>query len=212
MNKKYSTLDNIIKIDNPWVIIIGTISTGKSHVIRELHNYNKKQVLASVVISPQENTFKFYNNFIDNNYIYEEFYNRSILDRILERQKLLINSNYYKTEVIFDCCFSSKCYWPNNNDIKYLFNNKNDHKLTVIMSFRIPHRFPNEIKNKFDYVFILNEYFISTKKKLYELYGSQIFNTYEEFDKIMCYDVETFDCLVLDMINKKYFIYNSHKS
>jgi len=210
MNTKYSKLDNIIKIENPWFIIIGTISTGKTHIIRELHKYNKKQTFASVVISPHEKTYKFYNNFIETNYIYEEFYNSSILDRIFERQKLLINNNNYKTEVIFDCCFSSRCNWLNNDDIKYLFNNKNNHKLTVVMSFRIPHRFPNEIRNKFDYVFILNECFISTKKILYELYGSQIFNTYEEFNKIMNYDMNIFDCLILDMLNKTYFIYNSH--
>jgi hypothetical protein len=211
MIKLYS-LDEIIdkNINNPWFIVIGMIASGKSHIIKEIHKYNKKNVLASVVICPQERLYEFYINFIEDKYIYNQHYDSSILNRILDRQKLLMNTLNYKTEVIFDDSLSANGKWIKNNDIKYLFNNREEHKLTIIMSFKYSMGFDVEMRNKYDYVFLLHEHFHITRKRLYEHYAYKIFDNYEDFDKIMMFELKRFDCLVLDMRNKKYFIYNSN--
>ena len=49
MIKLYS-LDEIIdkNINNPWFIVIGMIASGKSHIIKEIHKYNKKNVLCDI--------------------------------------------------------------------------------------------------------------------------------------------------------------------
>jgi hypothetical protein len=211
---KLSTLDDIIdkNIDNTWFLIIGMIASGKSHIIREIHKYNKSRVFASVVICPQERLFHFYKDFIEDKYIYNQYYESSILNRILERQKLLINNNY-NTEVIFDDSLSANGKWIKNYDIQYLYNNKDDHKLTIIMSFKIAYGIPIEMRNKYDYVFLLDDQFINTRKRMYYHYASNIFNTFEEFNKVMNFEINGgFNSLVLDMRNKKYFIYNSHNN
>ena len=45
--------------------------------------------------------------------------------------------------------------WIKNNDIQYLFNNREEHKLTIIMSFKYSMGFDVEMRNKYDYVFLL---------------------------------------------------------
>jgi hypothetical protein len=61
---KLSSFEEIIdkNISNPWFIVIGMISSGKSHIIREIHKYNKKNILASVAICPPDSSYKFYTN------------------------------------------------------------------------------------------------------------------------------------------------------
>ncbi len=218
-NIKLDKLDNIITIDNPYILIIGMINSGKSNIIKAIHKFNKinnkinNKIIASVAIVNTEMHNSYYKDFIKDRYIYFR-YDNSILPRIFERQKLLIeNDKEYKTELILDCCMSSRGDWTKNEEIKDLFNNKEKHKLTTIVSFSFSLGIPVEMRQTFDYIFLLSEHFISNKKRLFDHYGYYIFNTFEEFDNILINinKMNDYNCLVLDMKNKKYFIYNSHK-
>ena len=168
-NIKLDKLDNIITIENPYILIIGMINSGKSNIIKAIHNNNKN--IATVAIVNTEMHQSFYKDFIKDRYIYFR-YDNSILPRIFERQKLLIeNDKEYKTQLILDNCLSSRGDWAKNEEIKDLFYNKEKHKLTTIVSFSFPLGIPIEMRQKFDYIFILNEHFIAHKKRLFEHYG-----------------------------------------
>jgi hypothetical protein len=209
-NIKLDKLDNIITIENPYILIIGMINSGKSNIIKQIHKYNK--IISSVAVVNTEMHQSFYKDFIKDKYIYFR-YNNSILPRIFERQKLLIKNNKeYKTELILDNCMSARGDWIKNEEIKDLFYNKNKHKLTTIISFSFSLGIPVEIRQTFDYIFLLSEHFSSNRKRLFDHYGYYIFSTFEEFNNIFIKitDNNDYNCIVLDMKNKKYFIYNSH--
>ncbi len=204
-----SKIKDIIKIDSPYILIIGMRASGKSlivkDIVKKLYNYTAK-----IAISKTEELNKFYYDFIEYKYIYDT-YDSNILNRVFERQQLLINDNYH-TAVILDDCMSSKGDWIKNEEIINLFDNKNIHKLKIIMTMQFPLNIPTIMKECFDYVFLLQEHFRPNRKRLYEHYGYHIFISFEEFENIMLEIIKTnhFNCLVLDIKNKKYFIYNSN--
>ncbi len=200
-------LEEILTKENPYILIIGMINSGKSTIIKKIHEYNKYP--ATVVISRNEKLYFFYRNFIDKQYIYNE-YNKSIINKVLERQKLLENKNY-KTELIIDDSLSVRGNWIHDEEIKELFYNKDKYKLTTIITFNISIGLPEEMRNKFDYIFII-DFHILTSKILYKHYGHIIFNTFEEFDSLLKNLVKQnhYNFLVLDLINKKYFVYNAY--
>jgi len=218
-NIKLDKLDNIITIENPYILLIGMINSGKSNIIKKIHKYNKinnkinNNIISSVAVVNTEMHNFFYKDFIKDKYIYFR-YDNSILPRIFERQKLLIENNKeYKTELILDNCMSSRGDWTKNEEIKDLFYNKEKHKLTTILSISFPLGIPVEMRQTFDYIFLLSEHFSSNRKRIFEHYGYNIFSTFEEFDSIFIKIIDNnyYNCLVLDMKNKKYFIYNSRK-
>ena len=158
-NIKLDKLDNIITIDNPYILIIGMINSGKSNIIKAIHKCNKinNKIIAAVVIVNTDIHQSFYKDFIKDRYIYFR-YDTSILPRIFERQKLLIeNDKEYKTELILDNCLSSRGDWTKNEEIKNLFYNKEKHKLTTIVSFSFSLGIPIEMRQTFDYIFLLSE-------------------------------------------------------
>jgi hypothetical protein len=97
-NIKLDKLDNIITIDNPYILIIGMINSGKSNIIKQIHKYNKiynkinNNIISSVAIVNNEIHHSYYKDFINDKYIYFR-YDNSILPRIFERQKLLIEND-----------------------------------------------------------------------------------------------------------------------
>jgi hypothetical protein len=218
---KISKLKEILTLEKPYILILGTVSSGKSHIIREIYkyyNYDNKY-LASVVISSTEKTEGFYKTFVDKKFVYNE-YNINVINNVLKRQTLLINNNNninyininINTILILENCLSSNGKWIHNDEIKELFYNKSNYLLTSVITFRLALNIPIQIRDSFDYIFILNELLISTHKKIYENYAYKVFDTFEEFRKIylhIMYD-KFFNCMVLDIKNKKYFVYNSH--
>jgi hypothetical protein len=215
MSIKLSKLKEILTLENPYILIIGTVSSGKSHIIREIYKYYNNY-FASVVISNTEKTEGFYKTFVDKKFIYNA-YNTNIINNVLQRQKLLINNNKntcisINTLLILENCLSSTGKWIHNDEIKDLFYNKSNYLLTSVITFRFALNIPIEMISCFDYIFILNEILISQHKKIYDVYAYKIFDNFEEFRKIyldIMYD-KFFNCMVLDIKNKKYFVYNSH--
>ncbi len=208
-----SKINDILQIENPYIVIIGMRASGKSLVVRDIINHFNNYP-AKIAISKTERLNTFYSDFIKEKFIYDN-YDSNILNRVFERQQLLINNNntcgYYHTAVILDDCLSSKGDWIKNEEIINLFENKNTHKLTLIQTMQFSLGIPPIMRSCVDYVFLLNEHFRPNRKRLYEHYGYNVFNTFEEFENVMLEIIKTnhFNCLVLDIKNKKYFIYNS---
>ena len=57
-NIKLDKLDNIITIDNPYILIIGMINSGKSNIIKQIHKYNK--IITSIAIVNTEIHHNYY--------------------------------------------------------------------------------------------------------------------------------------------------------
>jgi hypothetical protein len=191
--------------NNPYILIIGSIGFDKSIVIKNI--MDKINAPAKVVVHKVNNNNNYYNNI---NYIYNNYYSQ-LLNTLFERQELLIKDNLdNRTILTLDACLSSRCDWINNDDIKELFNNKDKHKIMLILSMTFPLGIPLNYRETFDYVFLASEDFTNNKKRLYEHYGNYIFNTFEEFNKIFSIITGNYNnYMVLNMKDKKYFIYNT---
>ena len=82
-NIKLDKLDDIITIDNPYILIIGMINSGKSNIIKAIHKSNKinNKIIAAVAIVNTDIHQSFYKDFIKDRYIYFR-YDTSILPRL----------------------------------------------------------------------------------------------------------------------------------
>ena len=71
---------------NPKIAIIGNI--GKSFMIKDLM-YHMKEIPVGIVISPTNKLTKFYDNFISNEFIHNE-YDNHIISNLLNRQRHIL--------------------------------------------------------------------------------------------------------------------------
>ncbi len=202
-------INDILNTNDNYILIIGMRCSGKSIIVRDILTNCYNLYPAKVVISNTEKLNRFHEDFIDKKFIYDK-YESSILNKVFERQKLLIDNNKnHKTVIILDDCLTSRGTWVKNEEIINLFNNKSNHKLTTIFCFQFSLGIPPNMREQFDYVFLVSEDFQPNRKRLYEHYGHYIFDTFEEFDKIYV-DItrkENFNCMVLNIRKKEYYEY-----
>lgn len=81
--------------------------------------------------------------------------------------------------VVFDDTFLHSNNLKNDAILDVLDNGK-DYGLTVVVNMQWPLGLPPYVRSKFDYVFLLNEPFGSTQKKLWEQYAG-VFEEYDDF-------------------------------
>ncbi len=202
-------INEIINIKDFYIVIIGMRGSGKSIIIRDILNKCLNLYPAKISISKTERLNKFYHDLMDDKFIYDD-YNNSILNRVFERQKLLIENNKnHNTAIIFDDCLSSNGKWTKEPQIINLFDNKKEHKLTAIFTFQFALGISNAMKDCFDYVFLLHEDFISNRKRLYEHYGHYVFETFEEFQDKFLEITPNFGCMVININKKEYYPYKA---
>ena len=124
---KINEIINLNEIENPYILIIGMINSGKSIVVRDILLNCINLYPAKIAISKTDKFNKFYHDLMDDKFIYDE-YNDSIMNRVFERQKLLIEKNKnHSTAIIFDDCMSSTGKWTKKPEIINLFDNKKEH-------------------------------------------------------------------------------------
>ena len=138
--------------ENPYILIIGSIGFDKSILIKNIMNTIKAP--ANVAVSRLSAHYKIYYEFIDKKYIYNN-YSSKLLNTIFERQELLIKNNLdNRTILALDDCMSSRGDWINNDDIKELFNNKDKHKIMLILCMNFSLGIPLNYRETFDYIFL----------------------------------------------------------
>ena len=197
-----------IKYDN-YIVIIGMRASGKSLLIKKIMTLFDTP--SKIAVSKSESIYTFYKYFINKRFIYNQ-YTPELMNNIYKRQKLIINNAPKKDQTLIlalDDCMSARCNWVNNDEIKKLYNNKNDYNIMLISSFNYAFNIPSNYREKYDYVFLAEEQFISTRKRLYEHYGKYIFDTFEEFNDVFITIIKmnSYNFFVLDIKNKKYYYY-----
>jgi hypothetical protein len=213
---------------NPRIAMIAKSGSGKSWIIREILYYlSKTNIPAGVILAPTDKMTKFYDSLIPQCFIHHE-YKEDIIPKLLHRQKLIIekNSNRKKESrklldpravLVMDDCMSSKHLWLKDPNVLSIFNEGRHFQLTFILAMQYAIGIQPELRNNFDFVFLLSEDTCSSRKKIYEHYAG-IFPKFDIFDQVFQQVTDNYGCMVLDNrirsndITKKVFWFRSHET
>lgn len=212
---------------NPRIGIIAKSGSGKSYVIRAIMEYMFRMgVGCGSVIAPTDKMNKFYNEFIPEAFIHHEFL-IEIIQKFMSRQRKIIEKNDQrrakgKKEVdpraylIMDDCMSSKHLWIKDPLILSIFNEGRHFQIApFILSMQYSIGIGPELRNNFDFVFLLGEDTYSSRRKLHEHYAG-IFPKFDLFDQVFSQVTDNYGCMVLDNrlrsadIKKKVFWFKAH--
>lgn len=188
------------------VVFIGKRNTGKSYCMKDILSYHK-ELPVGIVISPTETANNYFEKFIPNMLIYEE-YEPAIVKRFLERQ-ITINKQkndqmkkYGSSEIdsraflILDDCLYDKS-WPTDKNIRSIFMNGRHYKIFFLITMQYCLGLPPVLRSNIDYVFIFKNNLIKEREKIYHHYAG-IFNNFETFCTVMDNCTDNYECLVID--------------
>jgi hypothetical protein len=191
--------------DDSVVVFIGKRNTGKSFLIRDLL-WHKRSIPVGTVISGTEGANSFYSQIVPSILIHEEF-NPQIVSNVLKRQQILTKQMNKDKEtkgntqidrrnffIMDDCMFDNK--WVTDKFIRSLFMNGRHYGILYILALQYVMGIPPVLRGNVDYVFILRENLVSSRRRIYEQFAG-IFPTFEFFCQIMDQCTENFECLVI---------------
>jgi hypothetical protein len=173
---------------HPSIILIAKRGSGKSWITKAIL---KKlcNIPVGIVIAPSEKNSPFYGSFFPDTFIFYK-YDTNVIKNLLMRQKILIRKARKKQKagkfldtramVVMDDCLASKGLWlRDDNILELLFNGRHSH-ITYILTMQYVLGITPEQRSNFDYVFLLADDYISTRKKIYEHYAGMVpdFNTF----------------------------------
>jgi len=213
---------------NPRIAMIAKSGSGKSWVIREILYYlSKTNIPCGTVIAPTDKMTKFFDDIIPSSFIHHE-YKEDIIPRVLHRQKLIIDKNEQRKKegkklidtrayLVMDDCMSSKHLWLKDPNVLSIFNEGRHYQLTFILAMQYCIGIQPELRNNFDFIFLLGEDTYSSRKKIYEHYAG-IFPKFDLFDQVFSQVTDNYGCMVLDNrirsadIQKKVFYFKSRQT
>ncbi len=188
------------------IVFIGKRNTGKSYCMKDILSYHK-DLPVGIVISPTEVANNYFEKFIPNMLIYDE-YEPTIIQRFVDRQ---ININKQKNDqikkfgrsdidnrafLILDDCLYDKT-WPTDKNIRSIFMNGRHYKIFFLITMQFCLGLPPILRANIDYVFIFKNNLIKEREKLFNHYAG-VFNDFNTFCTVMDKCTEDYECLVID--------------
>ena len=192
--------------DDSVVLFIGKRNTGKSILVSDVM-YHHRNMPIGVVISPTERANHFFESFVPNMLLYDEF-TSEIVAKFIDRQEKLTDhfnsekKKYGKTDLdpraflILDDCLYDKT-WPADKNIRCLFMNGRHYKVLFLITMQYPLGIPPHLRSNVDYVFIFRENQVKNRERIYQQYAG-MFPTFEIFNQVMDQCTENYECLVID--------------
>jgi hypothetical protein len=187
-------------------VFIGKRRSGKSFCLKDILEFHKDFGIG-LVISPTEISNQFFQNFIPNILIYEE-YKPEIIQKFLDRQiKVTKQRNeeikkYGKSDIdprafiILDDCLYDKS-WQTDKNIRSIMMNGRHYSILTIITSQAPLGINPALRSQIDYVFIFKNNVIKEREKIYNHYAG-ICNSFEVFNKIMDNTTANFEVMVID--------------
>ena len=187
------------------IVMVAKRGSGKSYVCRSILDHFCK-IPVGLIIAPTDEMNCFYGNFFPKTYIHYE-YKSEILENLLTRQKIMIKKEKERKEkggrpidarsfVVMDDCLSTKGSWAKDKSIKQLLFDGRHYKIMYILTMQFPLGILPELRTNFDYIFLLADDFVSTRKKLHEHYAG-MFPTLAVFVQVFEQLTADFGCMVI---------------
>lgn len=195
---------SLLMVKNPSIVMVAKRGSGKSWVCRALLKHFN-DIPCGLIISPTEEMTCFYGNFFPDTYIHYE-YKSEIIEKLLYRQKEIIrkNNEYNKkgkridprSFIVMDDCLASKGSWMRDQPISTLMFNGRHYEIMYILTMQFPLGITPELRNNFDYVFLLADDNTSNIKRLYDHYAG-MFPDFNSFKQVFTQVTQNFGSLVI---------------
>lgn len=193
-------------VPHPSIMMIGKTGTGKSYIVRSIIHYYRNIIPAGMIISETEQLDPFFKYFFPDLYIHYEV-SPALLRKILKRQSIMLKKNQRKKVqglkvnakaiLIMDDCFAKRKQWCNDETVDSLLMNGRHYWITYVLTSQAPLGLRQEIRFNFNYIFLLAEISMITKKKLWENYAG-IFPNFQSFDLVFKKCTNNFSAMVID--------------
>jgi len=207
VNMPFNKFEPEKMVTNPAIMMIAKRGSGKSWICMAIMSAIH-DIPVGVVISPTERLDPFYTKykFIPPSCIFDEF-NDKIIENLRTRYELIEEKNKKRrlmgkkeidnrSFIIMDDCLSSKGTWMKNPIIKDLLQNGRHYGITYIFTSQSPLGLTPELRNNFDYVFLLADNFHNNIKKLYDHYAG-MFPHFTLFKQAFSKLTENYSALVI---------------
>lgn len=192
-------------LDGSIIIMIGKRNTGKSYLVRDLLA-RKADIPTAVVISPTEQSNRFYGDMIPPLFIHDE-YSPDIVEKLVARQKKVKKLSLKDPDVdgrclfIMDDCLYDASSWTKDKRIREIFMNGRHFNVTYILAVQYAISAPPLLRSQVDYAFLLRESVMRNKRILFENFAG-MFSSFEVFNSVMNQVCEDYHCLVIAMNTK----------
>lgn len=211
-----------IGIDGNHRYVMGNfIVTHNSFLIRDIF-YHKKEIPYGMVFSGTEKASPFFNKFIPDEFIYDE-YKPDKISKLFAIQEKKVKISRDKglgkdgdgkisennAFIVLDDMLQDAAVWNKDNTIKSIFYNGRHYNIFFILAIQYINGITPGLRGNLDYVFIFNEPSVKTKKKLWEEYASMV-PDFKEFCNILDQCTKDFGCLVIKLSGEqKIFFYKA---
>jgi hypothetical protein len=193
---------------HPKIAMIASSGSGKSWIIREILYYlYKTRLPIATSIAPTDRLNKFYNDILPEAFIHHEYKSR-IVSKTLNRQMTQIEKSEARVKkgklpldtraaLIMDDCMSSKHLWLKDPNILSIINEGRHYHLTFILALQYAIGIQPELRQGFNYIFLLADDIASSREKIWKHYAG-VFKKLDVFESVFAQLTENFGCMVLD--------------
>lgn len=187
------------------ICMIAKRGSGKSWIVRSLL-YHFKDIPVGAIICPTDEVNPFYGTVVPELYIHYQFTNE-LITNILNRQKRIkvrYDEHLKKGDIIdprafivMDDLLADKNSWVNDPTVRTLLMNGRHYKIMFILTMQTCLGIRPELREQFDYIFLLKSNKVSEQKKIYEHYAG-IFPSFNVFRDIYNHLTQDFCAMVIN--------------
>jgi hypothetical protein len=182
--------------DNSVVVFIAKRMSGKSTCVKDIMCH-KRHLPAGVVMSGTEEGNCFYQGFIPDLFIYNEF-RTDVIEKVVARQRALIKQGERNSPVFIildDCMYDKK--FLREKIMRQIFYNGRHWNVFFMLTMQYCMDLSPDLRSNIDYIFVFRENILQNREKIYKNFFG-IFPTFEMFNQVMDACTENYECIVLD--------------
>jgi hypothetical protein len=181
--------------DNSIVVYIAKRMSGKSTCVKDIMNH-KKYLPVGVVMSGTEEGNCFYQSFIPDIFVYNE-YKSDVIEKVVSRQKALVKAGHTSNAFIIldDCMYDKK--FLKEKIIRQIFYNGRHWNIFFMLTMQYCMDLSPDLRSNIDYIFVFRENIVQNREKIYKNFFG-IFPNFEMFNQVMNACTENYECIVLD--------------
>lgn len=195
MNIQLKKFNPKLMRDNSIVVFIAKRMSGKSTCVKDIM-YHKRKLPVGIVMSGTEEGNNFYQNFIPDLFVYNE-YKSDVIEKIVARQKALLkNKDASNVFIILDDCMYDKKFMK-EKIMRQIFYNGRHWNIFFMLTMQYCMDLTPDLRSNIDYIFVFRENILQNREKIYKNFFG-IFPTFDMFNQVMNSCTENYECLVLD--------------